>query len=106
MDTFPSSTAAWWQRHIEAHASSGLPVAGYCATHDLSPSTFYLWRRKLSAASPPRATFTELLVEPPAATAAAAPIELHHPSGWRICLGRNFSRSDLERLLDTLQERR
>jgi hypothetical protein len=114
MDTFLSPTAAFWRRHIEAHAASGLSAADYCARHDLGLSTFYLWRRKLSAvpaASKATATFAELVVATALAPTGApagpsAGIELHHPSGWCISLGENFSRPALERLLDTLDQRR
>jgi len=35
-------------RHIRTHSESTLSVSAYCQAHDLSPSTFYYWRKKLA----------------------------------------------------------
>lgn len=41
-------TATTMSRHIRAQTEGPLSVAAYCQAHDLSPSTFYYWRKKLA----------------------------------------------------------
>ena len=51
------------RRHLQAQAEGPLSVSAYCEAHDLSLSTFYSWKRKLSEAdaTPVEATgFTEI----------------------------------------------
>ena len=38
-----------WQAHIDAQAQSALSVSDYCQQHQLTPSNFYAWRKKLNA---------------------------------------------------------
>lgn len=37
-----------WQHHINAQLSSGLSIKRYCQKHQLTPSSFYLWRSRLA----------------------------------------------------------
>lgn len=37
---------AFWQKHLEAWADSGLSQAQYCQTYDLALHQFGYWRRK------------------------------------------------------------
>jgi hypothetical protein len=41
--------AAWRQR-LEQFARSGLPVTRFCAAEGVSVASFYLWRKRLTAA--------------------------------------------------------
>ena len=41
-------SAEQWQAHIHAQAHSTLSVSEYCQDHQLPPSNFYAWRKKLS----------------------------------------------------------
>jgi hypothetical protein len=44
-----SLTKSAWRKRIHAQQNSGLSIARYCAQHGLSKSSFYLWRKRLSA---------------------------------------------------------
>lgn len=37
-----------WQHHINTQLSSGLSIKRYCQKHKLTPSSFYLWRARLT----------------------------------------------------------
>lgn len=39
----------YWEKHISGWRASGLSQADYCRQHGISKSTFWLWKRKLSA---------------------------------------------------------
>jgi hypothetical protein len=39
----------YWQEHITGWRASGLSQADYCRRHGISKSTFWLWKRKLTA---------------------------------------------------------
>ena len=47
----PSSTSAdrlsLWQSRLDAQQLSGLSIAAFCAQNQLSPASFYQWKRKL-----------------------------------------------------------
>lgn len=36
-----------WRGVIESQAESGLSVAEFCRRHDVSPASFYAWRKRL-----------------------------------------------------------
>jgi transposase-like protein len=36
-----------WRERIERQRASGLPITAFCRTEDVSPATFYTWKRKL-----------------------------------------------------------
>jgi transposase-like protein len=38
---------AFWVRHVEASAASGLGRLAYCEAHGLKPGTLDVWRRRL-----------------------------------------------------------
>lgn len=40
-------TKAQWQHLIDSYQHSQLTVNAFCAQQDISPATFYLWRKKL-----------------------------------------------------------
>jgi hypothetical protein len=37
-----------WQVIVEQHASSGLQVATFCKQQQITPSSFYAWRKRLA----------------------------------------------------------
>ena len=41
-------TSKQWQEIIELHASSGLQVATFCKQQQITPSSFYAWRKRLA----------------------------------------------------------
>lgn len=62
-------TASKMSHHIQTQREGQLSVAAYCQAHDLRPSTFYYWRKKLagvtgSAADPMGFTQIKPVEEP------------------------------------------
>lgn len=47
-------SAEEWRAWLEEQRCSGLTVADFCDEIGVSPNSFYLWRRKLSAMPPSR----------------------------------------------------
>ncbi len=72
-----------WAERLERFAAGNHTVAAFCAAEGVSPSNFYLWRRRL--AQPARTTAVRntivvpMHVAPP--PAPATPIELALPTG-------------------------
>lgn len=89
------SASARWAQVIRRHESSGLSVAEFCRREDLSPPSFYAWRRRPTTAP----AFVELKVESQAAPA----IELLVADGRsRVLVRRGFDRDLLRELLEAL----
>jgi transposase-like protein len=84
-----------WRQIVEAQPVSGMTVAAYCREHQVTPSAFFAWKRKLrdSAARLPAAGFVEVRVSraPPRAPEAAE--SEYKTSAIEICLnGMNGER--------------
>lgn len=43
-----------WRQRIKRQRASGLSVAEFCRSENLSPHSFHVWKRKLQAAAAPR----------------------------------------------------
>jgi hypothetical protein len=57
-----SDRAAYWRRVVERQAQSGLSIAGFCEQEDVSPASFYNWRRRLAEEADERPAFLPLQV--------------------------------------------
>ena len=79
-----------------------MSVAAFCRRADVSPVSFYAWRRKLRAP----ATFVEVKVVPEDRPATPSDgIELRLPGRRRIVVCRGFDRQTLVDLLQVLEHR-
>ena len=87
-----------WREIITQQQASGLTVAAFCRRAQLSPISFFAWRRKLRAA----VTFAEVKLVPPAA-AKASGIELHLPSGRWVLVRPGFDQQTLLELVAALE---
>jgi transposase len=67
-----------WVERLERFAASNHTVAAFCTAEGVSPSNFYLWRRRLAKPAPPPAVVPIRVAPPPT---PATPIELALPSG-------------------------
>ena len=67
-----------WTERLERFATGNHTVAAFCAAEGVSPSNFYLWRRRLAQPAPPPAVVPIRVTPPPA---PVTPIELALPSG-------------------------
>ncbi len=87
-----------WREIIARQQASGLTVAAFCRRAQLSPVSFFAWRRKLRTA----VTFAEVKLAPPAATEASG-IELHLPAGRWLLVRPGFDPQTLRDLLTALE---
>ena len=78
-----ASTNRQWVERLERFAAGNHTVAAFCTAEGVSPSNFYLWRRRLAQPVPSpvvRApTVVPIRVAPP--PAPTTPVELALPSG-------------------------
>jgi len=94
-----------WREIIAQQQASGLTVAAFCRRVQLSPVSFFAWRRKLQAravADGARPTFAEVKILPEASAAATA-LELHWSSDRWIAVRPGFDRRTLLELLAALE---
>ena len=57
-----SDRAAYWRRLVERQAQSGLSIARFCEQEDVSPASFYNWRRRLAEEADERPAFLPVQV--------------------------------------------
>ena len=93
---------AFWRGHVDAWASRGQSLAGYCLEHGLSEGSFYYWRKKLEkveTCSGAAASFVELELAPPGD--AALEVVLAH--GRRVQVHPGFDEATLARVVSVLE---
>jgi len=72
-----------WRKRLRRFESSGLTVAAYCQSEDVSTAAFYQWRKKLHVDScSGRATRSAFV--PVVATSAASAVVLTLVNGVRV----------------------
>jgi hypothetical protein len=81
------------RQHIEACKESKQTIVAYCKDHQLAPSNFYYWQKRLRPADVNPA-FTQLL---PEATDTAS-VTIHFPNGVRMVFSGSVSCSSLKEL--------
>src|SRR5437763_1955861 len=57
----------FWRRMVQQWQRSGLSVRAFCEQHDLSPPSFYAWRRTLADRDAQAIAFVPVEVSPPPA---------------------------------------
>lgn len=67
-----------WVERLERFAAGNHNVAAFCTAEGVSPSNFYLWRRRLAQPAPPPAIVPMRVAPTPT---PATSIELALPSG-------------------------
>ena len=110
------SVSARWTRIINEQRASGLSIAEFCRRREVSPPSFYDWRRRLSAAGhagqPKREVpaFVEVMVGPCGASPAQAgdatadaSLELILRDGLRVRVRHGFDRELLRELVAALE---
>lgn len=74
--------------HLEAQLQSGLSVIRYCAEHNISKQTFYLWRNRYKTSLIPdkaKNDFIALKIEPSIIDEPNTIIaQIYHPNGCCI----------------------
>jgi len=108
-----------WREVIHQQKTSGLSIAAFCREHNVPPSSFYQWKRKLKGKeSLDKKSGAEKQIDPPAANARFVPLNLPPgprqprtgcevvlPDGCRILVPNGCDASWLGELLDLLAER-
>jgi hypothetical protein len=51
MTRFAAQKRAEWQKRLEEYEASGLTIGQFCKRSDVSPHTFYYWRKRLRRSS-------------------------------------------------------
>jgi hypothetical protein len=101
--------AEFWQYHIESCSNSSLTQAQYCRENSLALATFCYWKKKLKMASPSKARFYPLTVQPETSMVHPSPcstgVSLHLRNyKFRIEVAENFSEATLKRLITVLEQ--
>ena len=94
-----------WRRAILGYQKSGLSVRAYCARHNLSEASFYLWRRKLQDRGPVVAFVPVEVAEAPAGKRSSG-VEVLLQGERRIQLAPGFDVTTLQRVVAALEEAR
>ena len=58
-----SDRAAYWREVVERQAKSGLSVSRFCEREDVSPASFYNWRRRLAEKADERPAFVPVQIQ-------------------------------------------
>ena len=81
-----SDRGAYWRELIDEHESSGLSVAEFCEWQEVSPASFYQWRKRLrDSLTVETPMFVPVsVVDESAASPVAATVEIALPNGWVV----------------------
>lgn len=99
--------SARWARLIHEQQSSSLSIAEFCRRRNISPPSFFTWRRRLGPDAAP--AFVEVKVEAPdlpvdvPADRAALELQTCGRFRGRILVRRGFDRQALHELLEALE---
>ena len=94
------------RRWINQWRASGLSVPAFCTRYDLTPASFYYWRRVLErrAAKEP-AAFVPVQVVADAVPAQASALEVVLTDGRTVRVAPGFDAATLRQLLAVLEGR-
>jgi transposase len=94
-----------WRRLIRLWQSSGLTVRDFCVCHQLTPASFYAWRRELQQRDAAAATtFVPVRVVADDRPAPTTSIEVGLASGRCVRVTPGFDPATLRQLLEVLEE--
>ncbi len=91
-----------WVERLERFAAGNHTVAAFCTAEGVSPSNFYLWRRRLAQPAPPPAVVPIRVAPPPT---PATPIEVALPSGTVVRFPADARPELIVSILRGLEER-
>jgi transposase-like protein len=94
----------YWREVIREQAASGLSISAYCREHEVSPASFFSWRRRLAADGREEAAGKFIPIQLAAATPLATPagFEVALPNGLQVRVPPQFDAEALRELLDVL----
>lgn len=85
---------AFWRDVLDRQAGSGLTVAAFCRQEQVSPASFFAWRKKVARGEKPR--FVPVMLSAPA---SAASFEIRLKGGTVVTVPSGFDEASLRRLL-------
>ena len=97
-----------WMEHVKRFKESGISINRYCRDNNLKPTSFRHWinkDRKTVFNTRKKENFVKLEVKNTFVREISSHILLKYNS-FEITLSADFNKSDLNRLLDVLEERR
>jgi transposase-like protein len=99
-----SEREEYWREVIRDQEASGLSISAFCREHEVSPASFFSWRRKLAAAGREEVAekFLPIELAPPTPSAGQAGFEVALPNGLRVFVPPRFDADALRDLLDAL----
>ncbi len=99
-----SERERYWRQVIRDQAASGLSISAFCREREVSPASFFSWRRKLAAGGRKEVAgkFIPIELAPPASLARQPSFEVALPNGLRIHVPPQFDADALRALLAVL----
>ena len=93
---------SYWQGVVARQKRSGLSIAAFCREEQISPPSFYQWRRRLTngSGSEPAPQFVPVAIQPP----PRADFEIRLPGGVSVMAPVGFEEASLRRLLKVVTE--
>ena len=88
---------SYWRKVIAQQRASGQSIAAFCRERDISPPSFYGWRRRLANRKTPQFV-------PVSLPATAAEFEVRLPNGIVVMVPGSFADGPLARLLQLVGE--
>jgi len=94
----------YWRQVIRDQAASGLSISAFCREQEVSPASFFSWRRKLAAGGREEVSgkFIPIELAPPASLVRQPGFEVALPNGLRIHVPPQFDAGALRALLAVL----
>lgn len=99
-----SEREQYWRRVIRDQAASGLSISAFCRQREVSPASFFSWRRRLAADGGEEAAgkFIPIELAPPESQARQPAFEVVLPNGLRVHVPPQFDADALCELLGVL----
>ena len=93
-----------WRRRIQQWQQSGSSVSAFCRQNDLTPASFYAWRRLIQQRDAAAGPFVAVQVIGDDEPSAQRPFEVVLPGGRTLRVPPRFDPAALRLLLGVLQE--
>lgn len=88
---------AYWRGVLARQRTSGLSIATFCREEEVSPASFYAWRRRLAKVETPQFVPVHL-------PATSPEFEVRLPNGVCVVVPGSFTEASLRRLLPVIAE--
>ena len=109
--------ARYWEAVIQEQAISGMPIRAFCEQRELTPCSFYWWRRELQGLNKPRrrgrskkkvgspsTAFVEVVASPQPAICGTSGVTLRLDDRVNIVVDPGFDHDTLSAVLAVVRE--